>query len=147
MGFSAGGHLASTVATHYDAASRPDFQILFYPVITLDPSYTHKGTRMKFLGENPEPGLEERFSNHKQVTPDTPPAIILGCSDDKVVPIKNSIDYYLALRENNVPVSMYIYPEGDHGWGHIHNIRYKQQWHDELSTWLKNEVIAKVNKK
>lgn len=147
MGASAGGHIASTQATHYaDSITRPDFQILFYPVITLDSSYTHKGTRSKWLGENNDSEVENLFSNHKQVTPDTPPAIILGCSDDKVVPIKNSIDYYLALRENNVPVSMYIYPEGDHGWGHIHNIRYRQQWHDELAQWLKYEVIAKVTK-
>ena len=145
MGASAGGHLASTQATHYkDSITRPDFQVLFYPVITLDPSYTHKGTRLKWLGKNPEAGLEEKYSNHKQVTADTPPAIILGCYDDKVVPIQNSIDYFMALRKNNVQAAMYIYPEGDHGWGHIHSIRYKKDWHDDLASWLSKEVISKV---
>lgn len=147
QGASAGGHLASVQATHYtDSVSRPDFQILFYPVITLDPTYTHKGTHDKFLGKNPAKGLQEKYSNHTQVTPDTPPAIILGCYDDKVVPIKNSIDYFSALLDCKVPATLLIYPEGDHGWGHIHAIKYRRQWHDDLEAWLKNEVIDRIKK-
>ncbi len=147
MGASAGGHLASSQATHYtDSISRPDFQVLFYPVITLDPGYTHKGTRAKFLGNDPDSTLESQYSNEKQVTADTPPAIILGCWDDTVVPIKNSIDYFSAMREKGVPASLYIYPEGNHGWGHIHQFKYSRQWHDDLATWLRNEVIAKIRR-
>lgn len=147
QGASAGGHLASSQATHYtDSLSRPDFQVLFYPVITLDPSYTHKGTRDKFLGKDPEPGLEELYSNHTRVTPDTPPAIILGCTDDTVVPIRNSLDYYQALTANKVPASLLIYPVGNHGWGHLHPVKYRTQWHDGLEAWLRNEVLAKVKK-
>lgn len=147
QGASAGGHLASSLATHYsDSITRPDFQVLFYPVITLDPKYTHKGTHDKWLGNKPGKGLQEEFSNHLKVNAQTPPAIILGCYDDKVVPIKNSVDYFSAMREAGVPASLLIYPEGDHGWGHIHPIKYRQQWHDDLAAWLSREVIAKAKK-
>lgn len=147
MGASAGGHLASSQATHYaDSITRPDFQVLFYPVITLDSTYTHQGTRVRFLGKNPPEGLEQEWSNNLKVTPDTPPAILLGSWDDKVVPIQNSVDYFMALRRNNVPAAMYIYPDGNHGWGHIHPIHYRDEWHNELSSWLQKEVIARVKK-
>lgn len=145
MGASAGGHLASSIATHYtDSVTRPDFQILFYPVITMDSTYTHRGSRLNLLGQNPSNELVTLYSNDLQVTPDTPPAILLGCYDDKVVPIRNSVDYFTALRANNVPASLLIYTSGDHGWGHIHPIRYRQAWHDDLTQWLQNEVIKKL---
>lgn len=147
MGASAGGHLASSQATHYtDSVSRPDFQILFYPVITMDESYTHKGSRQNLLGKAPSDELVELYSNDRQVNAQTPPAIILGCYDDKVVPIKNSIDYFSALRANDVPAALFIYSEGDHGWGHIHHIAFREQWHDELDAWLKRNVLSKVGK-
>ncbi len=136
MGFSAGGHLASTVATHYDSTSRPDFQILFYPVITMDRSYTHMGTHDNLLGPNPTPGDEHVYSNNLMVTSDTPPAIIFFSSDDDVVPVANGVDYYTALVKNRVPASLDIYPTGGHGWGFGDNFKYKPEWQHELSTWL-----------
>lgn len=147
MGASAGGHLASSIATHFtDSVTRPDFQVLFYPVISMEEGLTHKGSRLNLLGKEPADDLVKLYSNENHVTPDTPPAIILGCYDDKVVPIKNSVDYFSALLVNNVPASLLVYPQGDHGWGHIHGIRYRDRWHEDLSAWLKNEIIAKVKK-
>lgn len=138
MGFSAGGHLASTVSTHYDATSRPDFSILFYPVITMDKSYTHMGTHDNLLGANPTPGDEHQYSNEFQVTHDTPPAIILHSGDDDVVPVRNAVEYYNALITNGVqPSSLHIYPTGGHGWGFGDGFKYKPEWQHELSTWLK----------
>lgn len=137
MGFSAGGHLASTVATHYDESSRPDFQVLFYPVITMDKSYTHMGTHDNLLGPNPTPGDEHVYSNNLMVTSDTPPAIIFFASDDDVVPVANGVDYYTALARNRVPASLVIYPTGGHGWGFGDGFKYKPEWQHELSTWLK----------
>ena len=103
MGASAGGHLASTLATHYSSKeTRPDFQVLFYPVITMDPAYTHGGSRENLLGSSPSKELQDRFSNELQVTPDTPKAFIMLSSDDGAVPVKNSINYYSALLGNNV---------------------------------------------
>lgn len=144
LGSSAGGHLASSQATHWtDSLTRPDFQILFYPVITLDPSYTHMGTRNQFLGPNPPEGLQQQYSNHLAVNGQTPPAIILASADDTVVPVRNSVDYFMSLRENGVPAAMFIYPNGNHGWGHIHRIPYRRQWHDDLQAWLEKEILPK----
>ena len=140
MGSSAGGHLASAIATHPTEKMRPAFQILFYPVISLDKEITHGGTRRGFLGDNPPQELVEEWSPNKRVTPDTPPAFIALCSDDKVVKPENSILYYNALLQNEVPVAMMIYPTGGHGWGY----RTKFKQHDlmlaELTDWLKNNV-------
>lgn len=141
MGASAGGHLASTVATHYtSAATRPDFQILFYPVITMDPSYTHAGSRTNLLGENPSADLQNRFSNELQVTPDTPKAFLILSSDDDIVPVANSINYYTSLVSNKVPVAMHIYPNGGHGYGYSEWFTYKDQWKSELEKWLREEI-------
>lgn len=128
MGFSAGGHLASTVATHYDKESRPDFQILFYPVITMDPEYTHMGSRANLLGENPSKDLEVKYSNEMQITENTPPALIFHCSDDNVVPVANAVNYYTALQRHGVPSSLHIFPSGGHGWGFHDSYQYKSQW-------------------
>ena len=137
MGSSAGGHLASTAATHFDSETRPDFQILFYPVVTMDKKLTHGGSRDNLLGKNPSAELVEKYSNEKQVTPQTPPAFIMHSSDDKVVPVENSVNYYLALVKNNVPASLHIYPIGGHGWGYNDSFIYKRQWTGELEKWLR----------
>lgn len=138
MGSSAGGHLASTTATHFtDAETRPDFQILFYPVITMDPAYTHMGSHDNLLGKNPSKELEQKYSNELQVTPQTPPAFILHSSDDTVVPVANSVNYYTALVKNKVPASLHTYPVGGHGWGYRDSFPYKRQWTGELEKWLR----------
>lgn len=142
MGASAGGHLASTLATHYTGKeTKPAFQILFYPVITMDKSYTHEGSRKNLLGENPTAELERRFSNEKQVTPHTPKAFIILSSDDKGVPAANGVNYYLALVKNDVSASLHAYPVGGHGWGFRDNFPYKHQWTLELEKWLNAEVL------
>lgn len=135
MGASAGGHLASTAATHYTSDSRPDFQILFYPVVSMI-NPTHQGSKDNLLGKNPGQELLELYSNELQVTADTPPAFIMHSSDDGAVPVSNSVDYYTALVKNKVPVTMHLYPIGGHGWGFRDNFIYKRQWTGELEKWL-----------
>ena len=136
MGSSAGGHLASTVSTHSDDATRPAFQILFYPVITFDYQYTHKGSRHGLIGENASSDQVNLYSNEKQVTSLTPPAIMLLSDDDTLVPSPNSVNYYLALQRNKVKAALHIYPSGGHGWGCRTNFKYHQQMTDDLSAWL-----------
>lgn len=141
MGASAGGHLASTLATHYSSpATRPDFQILFYPVITMDPAYTHGGSRENLLGKNPSKQLQNEFSNEMRVTPDTPKAFIMLSSDDNAVPVANGLNYYMALLKNNVRAALHAYPEGGHGWGYGDGFLYKRQWTGELEKWLREEI-------
>lgn len=141
MGASAGGHLASTLATHYSSKeTRPDFQILFYPVITMNPSYTHGGSRENLLGRTPSAELEKKFSNELQVTPETPKAFIMLSSDDAAVVPPNGVNYYLALVQNKVPAALHTYPIGGHGWGFRDNFIYKRQWTEELEKWLREEV-------
>lgn len=124
MGFSAGGHLASTVGTHFDrpvlAANaginlRPDFMILVYPVISMEKNLTHPGSRKRLLGESPDELTVKYYSNDRQVTPQTPPTILFHTGDDKVVDVDNTLLFYQALRHQHVPAEMHIYPEGDHG--------------------------------
>lgn len=138
MGFSAGGHLASAIATHPSDTMNPAFQILFYPVISLDKEITHSGTRNGFLGEDPSDELVEEWSSDKKVTDTTPPAFMALCSDDKGVIPMNSILYYNALVEKAVPAAMFIYPEGGHGWGYNTTFKYREQMLQELTAWLKN---------
>lgn len=138
QGCSAGGHLAAMASTHYTSAeNRPDFQILFYPVITLDPTYTHDGTLHGLLGDKPSKKLIEQFSNEKQVTADTPPAFILASTDDGLVPVRNSIEYCNALTAHGVSATMHLYPVGGHGWCWRDNFAYKQQYVSELGRWLR----------
>lgn len=140
-GASAGGHLASTLATHYSSAeTRPDFQILFYPVVSMDARKTHMGSRKNLLGENPTEELVKLYSNELQVTPDTPKAFIMLSSDDGAVPPANSIDYYTALLANKVKASLHAYPDGGHGWGFRDRFHYKRQWTGELGKWLNAEI-------
>ncbi len=136
MGSSAGGHLATTVATHSDSLTAPNFQILFYPVVTFDYKYTHKGSRHNLIGEKAAPDVVNLYCNEKQVSPKTPPAILLLSDDDTVVPSPNSVNYYLALKEHGVKASMYIYPSGGHGWGIRENFKYHNEMMSDLSAWL-----------
>ncbi len=138
MGSSAGGHLASTVATHAPAESRPDFQILFYPVITMDKAYTHRGSHDNLLGKDADETLETEYSNEKQVTAETPRAFLILSSDDRAVPPANSVNYYTALLANGIPAALHIYPTGGHGWGFHNSFSYHDQVLDELSAWLKS---------
>lgn len=140
-GASAGGHLASTLATHYSSAeTRPDFQILFYPVVSMDAQKTHMGSRINLLGENPSDDAVKKFSNELQVTPDTPKAFIMLSSDDGAVPPANSIDYYTALLNNKVSATLHAYPTGGHGWGFRDKFPYKRQWTGELEKWLSEAI-------
>lgn len=136
MGSSAGGHLASTIATHNDEATRPNFQILFYPVISMDKSITHMDSHNCFLGENATEEQEREYSNHLQVSAQTPPAIILLSDDDFLVPPANSAEYYLALKKAKVKASMHVYPSGGHGWGCGNFFRYKKEMMQDLKIWL-----------
>ena len=140
-GASAGGHLASTLATHYSSPeTRPDFQILFYPVVSMDAQKTHMGSRKNLLGENPSDELVRLYSNELQVTPDTPKAFIMLSSDDGAVPPANSIDYYSALLANKVNATLHAYPAGGHGWGFRDRFPYKRQWTGELEKWLDEAI-------
>lgn len=141
MGASAGGHLASTLATHYSSKeSRPNFQILLYPVITMETEYSHLRSRDNLLGENPSKMLFKKYSNDQQVTEDTPKAFIVLSTDDKTVPVENSIDYYLALKNKGISVSLHCYPKGKHGWGFRDDFTYKRQWTAEMEKWLREEI-------
>ena len=138
MGSSAGGHLASTIATHAPEALRPNFQILFYPVITMDKSFTHMGSHDNLLGKDASADLEKEFSNEKQVTKETPRAFIVYSDDDKVVPPANGVNYYLALNKKGVPSVLHIYPTGGHGWGIREDYLYKSEMQNELTSWLRS---------
>lgn len=138
MGSSAGGHLASTIATHSTPECRPSFQILFYPVISMERPLTHEDTHNSFLGANPTPELEAEFTNYKQVKSDTPRAIIFFSSDDTAVPVMNGVEYYKALNTAGVPAALHIYPTGGHGWGYNTSFPYHNAVVEELSTWLKS---------
>ena len=136
MGSSAGGHLATTIATHSDSTTVPAFQILLYPVITFDSRYTHAGSRTNLIGDNAAPELVSLYSNELQVTRHTPPAIMLLADDDRTVPSPNSVNYYLALRKQGIPASLHIYPSGGHGWGFRPSFKYHEQMLSDLTAWL-----------
>ncbi|MDR2804834.1 MAG: alpha/beta hydrolase [Dysgonamonadaceae bacterium] len=136
-GFSAGGHLAATAATHFtDSITRPDFAILFYAVISMDPTISHAGSHKLLLGENPDKALINQFCNEKQVTPQTPPTALFLSDDDRTVSPRNSSDFYTALKQNNVPAALYIFPTGGHGWGMNASFEYHSQWKGLLEKWL-----------
>jgi acetyl esterase/lipase len=136
MGSSAGGHLAATIATHAPESLRPAFQILFYPVITMNVQETHRGSRNHFLGENPSEEKERLYSNELQVTDNTPPAFITLSGDDKAVSPVNALKYYSALHEHSIPTAMHIYPSGGHGWGAKPTFKYREEMLAELKKWL-----------
>lgn len=139
MGASAGGHLAASLASLYSSdKTRPDFQILFYPVISMLKGVTHGGSRQNLIGENPSQELEQKYSLERQVSPRSPQAFIMLSSDDGAVPPINGIGYFLALRDQKVPASLHVYPTGGHGWGFRDNFTYKRQWTGELEKWLRD---------
>ena len=147
-GFSAGGHLASTLATHFDAGDpkaadpidrlscRPDFAILAYPVISFTTEYVHRGSRENLLGKNPDPKLVELLSNEKQVTKDTPPTFLFHTDADDGVPSENSVLFYLALRKAGVPAELHIYQRGPHGVGLASTDQVLSTWPARLADWL-----------
>lgn len=136
MGSSAGGHLASTYATHTKAKYAPAFQILFYPVISMDASKSHKGSCLHFLNAVPTNEEINMYSNENAVTKKTSPAIILLSDDDTVVPPSNSLNYYHALLKAKVPAKLVTFPSGGHGWGYKASFKYHQALINELSSWL-----------
>lgn len=149
MGFSAGGHLASTVETHFNTSYtenskginlRPDFAILVYPVISFSDSLTHLGSRNALIGKNPSAENIKLFSNELQVTPETPPTFLIQAEDDKTVSVKNSIVFFLALLQNHVPAGLHIFPTGGHGFplepAHSNWFNYCASWLKE-NGWLK----------
>ena len=142
MGFSAGGHLASTIATRSTGDAAPNFQILFYPVITMDPSFTHKGSHDNLLGTDHSKKemkrLEADYSNDLQVNRTTPRAFIALSDDDKAVPAANGFSYYEQLYKHDVPASIHIYPTGGHGWGYRESFTYHYQMIFELKGWLES---------
>lgn len=148
MGFSAGGHLASTLSTHFDAGNpnskdlvekqscRPDFSVLVYPVISFTEEYQHSGSRINLLGEDAEDSLVKHFSNELQVTENTPPAILIHSNDDKGVPVENSIAYYQALRSKGVNSELHIYPYGGHGYSLAIGMGHLSTWPDRVIEWI-----------
>lgn len=144
MGFSAGGHLASTAATHFGKNYidnpgrinlRPDFQILLYPVVSFADSICHKGSRENLIGKNPSEEMIREYSGELQVTSDSPPAFLVHAADDKAVNPLNSIFYYEALLKNKVPAELHIYTKGGHGFG-MNNKTTKDAWIDRLYNWM-----------
>lgn len=138
MGASAGGHLAASLATLYSSnETRPDFQVLFYPVISMVPGVTHGGSRQNLLGNNPSQELEDNYTLEKQVNERTPQAFIMLSADDGAVPPANGIHYFEALLQHQVPATLHVYPTGGHGWGFRDAFTYKRQWTGELEKWLR----------
>jgi acetyl esterase/lipase len=145
IGFSAGGHLASTLSTHYkedvykvtdSISAKPDFSILIYPVISMEEHTTHKGSRNNLLGATPSAALIEKYSNEKQIDAMTPPTYIVHAVDDKSVPIENSINYFLALKNNKVPSEIHFYEKGLHGFG-LGNNGTSKKWTIQCEEWLR----------
>lgn len=162
LGFSAGGHLASTAATHPDpydtkaevdwvdpidrVGGRPNFAVLLYPVITFTDPFTHKGSRNNLLGKDPDPKLIELLSNEKQVTKDTPPTFLAHTSEDKAVPPENSVLFYLALKKNNVPAEVHIYEKGPHGLGLGQKDTPFATWPGLCIAWMKGRGLLESKK-
>lgn len=146
MGFSAGGHLASTVSTHFDekvyeskdvVSARPDFSLLIYPVVSMDAAITHMGSRESLLGKNPSPELVKHFSNALQITSKNPPTFMIHSMDDGTVPVENSMEYALAMKKNNIPCEFHIYEHGGHGYGlGKKNSGTESTWTQACEKWL-----------
>ena len=151
MGFSAGGHLASTLGTHYNMIVidnlkninlRPDFMILVYPVISFADSLAHMGSRENLIGKNANAEKIKLYSNELQVTTQTPPAFLIHAGDDKTVKVENSILFFEALQKNKVPSEMHIYEKGGHGFG-LHNSTTKDEWFDTAINWMLTNKLMK----
>jgi acetyl esterase/lipase len=155
MGFSAGGHLASSASTHFDAAkadaadpidrisSRPDFAILGYPVISFIEPWTHQGSRTNLLGDAPDPALARSLSNETQVTSSTPPTFIYHTNADTVVPVENAIAYFLALRKAGIPAEIHVFRNGAHGSGLAQQDPALAEWPRLLANWLRASGFVK----
>jgi acetyl esterase/lipase len=153
LGFSAGGHLASTAGTHFDAGDpkakdpvdtvscRPDFLILCYPVVSFTTPYTHEGSKKNLLGENPDAKLVEQFSNELQVTAETPPTFLWHTNADSGVPPENSVLFYLALRKAKVPAELHVYELGRHGLGLAAGSIGAESWPDQCLAWMKGRGL------
>lgn len=153
MGFSAGGHLASTAATHFDAGDaqaadpierlscRPDFAVLGYPVISFTAPFGHSGSKRNLLGDEPDPKLVEALSNERQVTPETPPSFLFHTSEDRGVPPDNSIVFYQACVKAGVPAELHLYQFGPHGVGLAHGDPVVFTWKDRLADWLQTNGL------
>lgn len=150
MGFSAGGHLASTAGTHFDNgnasspdsidrySSRPDFMILMYPVISMTKSVMHSGSRNNLIGEKPDTQLANFYSAELNVTKETPPTFFAHATDDKAVPVENSLMLYQALKDNGIPAELHVYPKGGHGFGLALGIPETESWTERCIDWLRN---------
>jgi acetyl esterase/lipase len=136
-GSSAGGHLAATAGTMLTGDERPDFMLLFYPVISMEEGLTHKGSRENLLGKNPSSDDVVRYSADKQVSASTPPTLLLLSDDDKAVPPQNSTLFYKAMKDNGVKGAMYVFPTGGHGWGFRDSFAYYDTWKSLLLDWLR----------
>lgn len=142
MGFSAGGHLASTVGTHFETKEqRPAFMILGYPVVTMDSILTHKGSRNNLLGKQPSDELVKLYSNELQVTKKTPPTYIVHATDDKTVPVKNSVQLYEALKEKKIEAELDTFAKGGHGFGMRKRNIPVDNWPELLKNWLKKNKL------
>jgi acetyl esterase/lipase len=153
-GFSAGGHLASTAATHFDdgnkssddpvdrVSCRPDFAILCYPVISMKDGVTHGGSKNNLLGDNPKPELLELMSNELQVTAKTPPTFLFHTTEDKAVPVENSLLFFLALRKAKVDCEMHVYQQGRHGVGLAQQDPILSTWPSHLADWLRVQRVV-----
>jgi acetyl esterase/lipase len=145
IGFSAGGHLASTLSTHYDetvyknsdnVSARPDFSILMYPVISFDSTITHRGSRNNLIGLNPDRQKIIHFSNDLQITGETPPAFLVHSADDRAVPAMNSINYFTGLQKNNIPAELHIFRKGGHGYGLAKKGGTESSWPELCLKWM-----------
>jgi acetyl esterase/lipase len=155
IGFSAGGHLASTVGTHFDdgqanaadpidrASCRPDYMVLVYPVIALATEYAHGGSRKNLLGEKPEAELLASLSNETQVTEKTPPTFLMHTGGDSAVPPENSVLFYMALRKARVPAELHIYEKGGHGYGLAPKDAVLATWRGRCEDWLRGRGVLK----
>lgn len=149
LGFSAGGHLAATLSTRFNEAvykvkdsisAKINFSILIYPVISMDSLITHQGSKNNLLGNSLSKEKSATFSNEKQVSSLTPKTFLVHTTDDAAVPVENSINYYLALKKNNIPVEMHLYEKGGHGFGLGKNGTSKS-WSESLTNWLKENSL------
>jgi acetyl esterase/lipase len=145
IGFSAGGHLASSLSTHYaekvyeptdTVSARPDFSLLIYPVISFDAAFTHMGSRNNLIGTNPSAEAVNRFSNELQINEKTPPAFLVHSADDKVVPVRNSIVYFEGLTRNNVRAELHVFQKGGHGYGLSAGKGTQSSWPELCIKWL-----------
>ncbi len=136
MGFSAGGHLAAYTSNYAEEKDKPDFSILFYPVITANNYTTHIGTFNNLLGRNRTECESDAYSMEKCVTEKTPPTILLLSDDDRTVPAAGAAMYYAALKYYGVKASMYVFPSGGHGWGNYDRFSYQKEWQNLLLRWL-----------